>query len=225
MTRNQLVEENLKFARAVATRRSLGAPRESYSWKEAFSVACEALIKAADTWRPGRGASFPAYAWLLMNREVSDARQKESSTWRVETCARHDRHGDPDDGAAGAAQGRDSLAESDEYRAELVPSPEELLLEAQERARAQDRLSRLPFAQRRTVEDVLAGRAHAPLNLEKIAASVGLKLPSNALPERAPLSPPERSARWYSRLTPEQKEARLQKKRERARKSREARAA
>jgi hypothetical protein len=127
LNRNQMIEANLKYARAAATKYTLGAPEKSPQWQDAFSAACEALVEAADAFDPSRGTVLNTIAWPRMMRAIQRLREGEKKRWALETIARH---GASRDGAGGpwteGGVGRDTPAERDEYFSGLSLSPEDL---------------------------------------------------------------------------------------------------
>lgn len=221
MDRKTLIESNLRYAEAAATRYTLGAKRNSVQWKDAFSVACEALVRAADGWRADGGASFAGYAWQAMKNAIYTARLGEKKRWSLETTARHGNAGNlGSEGAITTTPGdaRDSRAEKDEYRAALSDSPEDLLIEAQERALGQDRLRRVSESGRDVVEAVLEGRSLKQwdrLDPAKLAAQAGVRVPASMIPEKKNMTAAERSRRHYARMSPEKRAEKNRKQRAR----------
>lgn len=195
------VEENLKYARAVASKYTLGAPRSSVDWQDAFSVASEALLEAAETWDPERGVVFPVYAWRVMANAVIKARKAERFRSTIET--------------------RDEETPA----AEVFESPEDALIAAEERARGAKRLEKLG-SKRESVEKVLLGetRPGRSFNVGRIALEAGVRISSAAAMVQEPLDSRARSARWYSRLSPEKRKARNDAKNAGRRAARAARA-
>lgn len=199
-----LIEENLKWARIAASKYTLRAPVSSTAWSDAYSVACEALVKAAKRYDPAKGASFSTFAWPLMKRAIQKMRIKEKRHFSVESIAVSSLYAECVHGAemedAIGAERRSALL------AECAPSPEDLLLEAEETARARERLARLPFAKRVRVEAVLDGVVvRGPIGAVKLAAQAGVRVPASAIPEKKKLTGAERQQRYHARLSAEVK--------------------
>jgi RNA polymerase sigma factor (sigma-70 family) len=224
MNRSQLIETHLKYARGVASKVTLRAPRSSEAWQDAFQAASLALVEAADAFDPSRGASFITLAWPRMLRAAQRLRIKEKARWDVETTALNRTvDGEGHELEAGTKA---------QFRAHLSASPEELLIAAESRAAGADRLARLGGKDREVVERVLDGRGpgeHVVLNAAKLAERAGLRVAASDRPVRKKLDPAEshrqRSRRWYARMSPEQREKRNADKRAAARRAREQRAA
>jgi RNA polymerase sigma factor (sigma-70 family) len=223
--RNQLIEANLQYARGAASKYGpWGRDHSSPEWQDAYAAACEAMVKAASTYDPSR-ASFVTHAWPRMKQAILKMRVGEKKRAALETKGRHASEPKSYEGLVRAA-----LEDSDEFHADLVESPEDLMLAAEEKRNARERLSRLPFRERRVVETVLDGGSlgtgsHA-LDAVKIALKAGIRVPASLVPEKKPLSGAARSARWFARLSPEKRAARQEAKNARRRLARqEARAA
>jgi RNA polymerase sigma factor (sigma-70 family) len=218
--RNQLIEANLQYAKGAASKYGpFGRDYSSPEWQDAYAAACEAMVKAASTYDPSR-ASFATHAWPRMKQAILRMRAGEKRRASVETMRRHALEPKSYDGFE-----KDQLEDRDEFHAELVESPEDLMLAAEEKRAARERLSRLPFRARRVVETVLDGGSlgtgsHA-LNAAKIALEAGVRVPASAIPEKKPLSGAARSARWFARLSPEKRAARQEAKNARRRLARQ----
>lgn len=205
MDRNTLIESHLRFASIAASKFTLGARRETPAWEDAYSTACIALVEAADAYDPSRGAKFLTFAWPRMKRAIQELRRVEMLGWERESLARH----------ALEEDGRDHVAEADEFRAGLSVTPEDLLLEGGDRHRGAELLERLPAREREIVETVLADRplhgGRPGTQVVRIAAAAGLHV---SPPKESFDFSAHRCQRWYRRLTPEQREERLRVKRE-----------
>lgn len=224
--RKQLIADHVHLAEVIASKVCFGRRPDDPHWQDVHSAALEALVKAANAFDPARGTAFSTLAWPRLLRAAQRVRIRERAHYQQETAARHSRE---DDGNPAAE--RDLWAESDEYRAGLSVSPEELLLQAEARELGEDRLRRLPPELREKVEVVLDGGAAllqpscvgvyfnrhtgerrtvvrkgtADLVLEAAGVRVGVK---DAPAPRGAMNGSSRTARWLARLTPEQRVAR-----------------
>lgn len=225
MNRRQLIESNISTAAYFANRVCFTKNRSDPAWQDAFQAGCLAICEAAEAYDPSKGEFHP-YAVQCVENAVRRLRFLACRDRKTLLSTR-----DLKEGSAG----EDSWAESDishwaEFGAATVPSPEELLLEAAERAEGQARLAKLPEAEQLDVERLLSReyRKRETANPVAWAERVGVRVPEKDRPApRATargsdgafvstgkrLSGAERSRAWYARLSPEAKAADLERRR------------
>lgn len=77
----QLVHANLGLVGAVVRRLTTLFPRlpGGYDPEDLYSLGCMGLVRAAQTYDPGRGAAFSTYAYGCIERNITGALRREAT--------------------------------------------------------------------------------------------------------------------------------------------------
>jgi hypothetical protein len=170
--------------------------------EDAVSEAMICLCEAAPKWDRTRGYSFGAYLVPAVERRIRLLRRKNLKYWEHETRALgadlFDGPGDEGSDDEEGVSGRDRKAAQLDAAAQHL-SPEDLLLEAEERAAGAVRLAKLSGASRAKVEAILEDRPQRRLGWKSIAREAGVRVAKSNEPAAELLSGAERQARSYAR--------------------------
>jgi RNA polymerase sigma factor (sigma-70 family) len=193
MNSNELITEHLHLAKVIARKRMGRAPSlEQY--EDAVGAGTIALCQAAQAFDPNRGVKFVTFAWVAIERAVLKHRMAQKRIFEHETRAL-DAPVYEEDGDSYSLLDLTNIE-----RNELQADAEELLIQAEERARGQARLARLSPESRVRVEALLADEGQAQLGWKQISREAGVRVGSRDVPVKGPpMTRAERQKRYEQR--------------------------